>query len=443
MGGLRALKSKSWASLVSLVIITFYLITSWNAASSSSSSSSKTVLLNQQATYIPNTHIHSTRLQVLSSALAHIRLGYVANRTPYYSTPPLLVLYSCHHDQQCKQSFDERMIATVNSYYFSMLQQGSAFAYDMTWPVKWEWYFDPSPAYMSMNSDQANYYVEKAVSHQIKEEAVLSQHELRQRPFSEDYSAKQISIVNVGQWEGDWLDLGQNPSMQSLRDKYRLNHLEYKSEWFWIASRLLFSRPTEGFQRLLEPYSDLIGDKLDASIEHLPSLDYTGQVIPHETTHKKDWFRVGLRVDQTPFSDRYVACLVTHITSICRRYLQKQQSSCHVFISAHSRDQLNRLRAEFRRHPVVAVHAVAEGYDFIDLNRYSPSDIEQSGKDESRLRKKFARPFMDWTILSRMDYLVGFESDQFLKTAAWAAQVRTDVLATSSDHCQIEPMSDW
>ncbi|KAI7901616.1 uncharacterized protein BX663DRAFT_513447 [Cokeromyces recurvatus] len=424
------LRTRNWVSLITLVLVTIYLICSWTAASSSSSSSSssKDVLINQQN--IPNDRLTSSRLKILLSALAHIRLGYVANRTPYYSIPPLLIVYSCKRNQTCG-SFDKRMLDVVNSYYFSMLQQGSAFAYDMTWPVKWEWYFESSPSYMAMNSDQAKYYIEKIESsHQLLQENTLTQLELQQRSFLEDYKRNQVSIVNVRQWQGDWIHLAQNPSMKPLRDKYRLNHLQQKSDWFWLASRILFSRPTERFAKLLEPYRDLLGERVDMSIKDIPALDNYGQVIRTSLTHKRGWFRIGLRVNEK----KHVTCLVNHIIHICRK-----RQHCHIFISADSRDQLNLLRAHFRRSSTVAVHVIAEGYEFINLDHLS---VDQN-EDQTRLVKKFARPFMDWTILSRLDYLVGFENDQFLKTAAWASQVHTDVISSSFNHCKIAPMTDW
>jgi hypothetical protein len=46
-------------------------------------------------------------------------------------------------------------------------------------------------------------------------------------------------------------------------------------------------------------------------------------------------------------------------------------------------------------------------------------------------------------ILTRMDYLVGPQADDFIKTAAWAAQVQTDLLMDDTASCQFKPMMDW
>ncbi|KAI8643585.1 hypothetical protein BD408DRAFT_414533 [Parasitella parasitica] len=445
---LRTLKIKGWASLVALVLISIYLVSSWDTTF-------RTEKLKQQSQQQQKIKSKSSfksgighkfdrftpaRRQLLSSALAHIRLGYVANRTPPYSTPPLLILYTCRPDTTACGSLDNRLVNIVNAYYFSMLQQDSAFAFDMTVPVKMEWFFESSPAYMSMNVDQANYYLERAETHQIKSETTLSTAELVQRRFIVDYKSEGVTIVKASQWSGNWVDQKENPWMKPLRDKYRLNHLLQKSDWFWLAGRLLFSKPSSNLRGHLEPYRELMGGKLELS-ESVSPLDPDNNPVTLEFA-TKGWLRIGLRVGKYSTLEEAV-CLCAHIANVCL----KHTDNCHVFISAPNRKLLATLRTELNKHRHVAVHAVAEGYGFADLDQESENSLDHSIFDsgDNRLIRDYARTFMDWIILSRMDYLVGQEKDGFLKTAAWAAQVQTDVSVhnSTSRNCRIIPMYDW
>lgn len=435
---IRTIKLKTWAGLIILFFISVYLISLWNSTPAPKRIKHQTQF--QQSVLIAKETRAFDRLtpahqQLLNSALAHIRLGYVANKTPPYSTPPLLVLYSCKKSNNQCGPLDKRMLDIANLYYFSMLQQGSAFAYDMTVPLKFEWFFESSPGYMAMNSDQASYYLERIERpNQIRHEKSLSQVELRTRNFAEQYSSEGVTMVSTDSWEGSYIDLQHNPSMKPLLDQFRLNHLKQnKSHWFWLVSRLLFSRPSPSLREHLEPYRDLMGGKVDIG-ESLSPFDPANSRVTRESP-AIGWLRIGLRVT----NELYVNCLAEHVARIC----QQGSSSCHVFVSVPSRTLLNRVRQILnQKNGVMAVHAIAEGYGFADLNEASEHILDHSifDTDEDRLKRDHARIFMDWIILSRMDYLIGVHDDGFLKTAAWAAQVHTDV---SNDSCQITPMTDW
>ncbi|KAG2236484.1 hypothetical protein INT48_003275 [Thamnidium elegans] len=353
--------------------------------------------------------------QLLNAALAHIRLAYVANRTPHYSTPPLLVLYTVRKDNQQKP-LDQRLLDIVNAYFFSMLQPGSAFAYDMLWPVKIEWFFTSLPNYMSMNTDQAAFYKERTEPHQYRFESTPN-YDLLEKSFTDHYSSQGIKIVSTTNWSDTaWMVMRENPSMRYARDRYRLNHLPQKSDWFWIASQLLFSRPEGGwFSQQLEGYRDIMGGRLELS-ESLSLWDPQSKRVTPELA-SKHWLRIGIRV--TSIQEQELECLVDHVVNIC----QQSQASCHVFISASNRLLLKSIRNKLNIHQI-AVHAVAEGFGFADLNDLPENNLDHSifDTDENRLKRDYARTFMDWIILSRMDYLVGQHDDGFLKTAAWAAQ---------------------
>lgn len=422
------MKLKSWAGILLMILVFLFTIHSTWAPK-------HIIQLPPPENQISFNRLSTAHQQVLNSALAHIRVGYVANKTPYFSTPPLLVLYSFHHQQGIEKNLDERLLDITNAYFFSMLQPGSAFAYDMDWPVKFEWFFSSSPEYMSMNSDQARYYKERTQPHEILYQVKsMSESELLHKNFLNDYKNQGIKMISTSDWPSTgWMTLRENPSMKATRDQYRLNHLPQKSDWFWLANRLLFSRPqNEWFSQQLEPYRQIMGGKLEYSESLSPWNPESYKVTPEFAA--KQWLRIGLRVT---FESK---CLVNHVVKLCKQV----DKSCHVFISASDRSLLKTTRNLMKLHQI-AVHAVAEGFGFADLTGEPENNLDHSifDTDENRLKRDYARTFMDWIILSRMDYLVGQENDGFLKTAAWAAQVQTDILVKNMTECHIIPMSDW
>jgi hypothetical protein len=449
----RTLKPKWIVLLITFILFLFYIYhdaTTTNATAqdddasstslqTSSSSFSQLHLLKQPVGHSYN-RLSTTHQNLLNSALAHIKLGYVANRTPHYSTPPLLILYSFH--QQANSPLDQRLVDITNTYYFSMMQPGSAFAYDMTWPVKLEWFFQATPGYMVMNSDQASFYKEKIQPHEIQYQlSPLSG--LSNKDFAQELKGKQI--LSTTHWPSTgFLEMAQNPTLKALRDKYRLNHLQQKSDWFWLVSRLLFSRGTDWLNQQLDAYKDIMGGKLEYS-ESFNSQDPNAYRVTPEFAAKQ-WLRIGLRISDSS-TEEEITCLVNHInTNICSKATTAGSSgSCHVFISAPTRALLKLTRNVIsKQKDKMAVHAVAEGFGFADLNQDSENSLDHSifDTDEERLKRDYARVFMDWIILSRMDYLIGKNGDGFLKTAAWAAQVQTDLLSVESG-CRITAMTDW
>jgi hypothetical protein len=369
--------------------------------------------------------------QLLTSSVAHVRNGYVANRTPDIDTPPLLIL-----PNTSKQSLQHQLIHITNAYFFSMLIDGSAFAYDTTWPVRFEWYFEPTPGYMAMNSHQAQFYLDRTSAESVHSQSP-SAAELSSRSFRDNYKARNIQIVRTEKdWgtEPVWSELKKNPSMGGAGGKYRLNHLEQKSDWFWVASRLLFSRPSGWFQTQLEPYKELLGGKLQLG-EGLSYFDPENSLSPEILTR---WFRIGVRFVG---NSEDASCMASHIADKCQ-----QDRACHVFISAPDRERFQLIRSAMTKYlgPYrISVHAVAEGYAFasFDQSMKVDDDYNPFDSDENRLKMNYARSFMDWLILSRMDYLVGQENDLFITTAAWAAQVQTDLKRSGSWH--LEAMEDW
>jgi hypothetical protein len=439
----RTLKMKGWAGLCILTLLfLFFIHINFQDNTKSIKENKLSTTTKKLTTGESYNRLTLAHEQLLNSALAHIRLGYVANRTPDYSTPPLIILYNSHQQHQ-QWTLDDVLLNITNAYYFSMLQTGSAFAYDMTWPIKIEWFFEALPSYMAMSTDQAKYYKEKTEPHEIiYHPHNFNEGELSETNFLENYTNQGIKIVSTTQWiRNAWMLLRENPFMKATRDKYRLNHLVQKSDWFWLTNRLLFSvQKGSWFESQLEPYRDIMGGKLQYT-ESLSLFNPQTRKVTQEFSSKQ-WLRIGLRVD-TSTTQQDIQCLISHVVNICQR--QQEDLRCHVFISAPNRQLLNTLRnnmAKYRKQ--IAVHAVAEGFGFHDLENSKDHSIFDT--DENRLKKDYARTFMDWIILTRMDYLVGQQNDHYLKTAAWAAQVQTDVNVenyTTENRCRIIPMSDW
>ncbi|KAF7724396.1 hypothetical protein EC973_001122 [Apophysomyces ossiformis] len=386
----------------------------------------------------PFSRLDLKRQRLLTSVLAHIRTGYVANRTPPYDTPPLLVLYSCNNTESRCGPLHDRLLSVTSAYFFSMLWDGAAFAFDMRVPVKFEWYFEPIPGYMSMTTDHADLYLGRADAATIRRVDHMEFTALATEDYRTQLKADNIRILQTSRWD-NWMAMRNNPSMSRSRDKYQLNHLSSKSEWFWVASRLLFAKPSSWLAKHLTPYRNLMGGYVVWS-ESLSFMDPANMITPAIS----DWFRIGIHMIQKDSAE----CLASRIASLCST-AEDLGKECHIFLSSTSRESLDRLRKaislpELKDHHRIQVHTVAEHYDFSELNT-APKSSNSAWtlmSAEDRLKSTYARIFMDWMILSRMDYLVGQEGDDFLKTAAWAAQVRTDLLHLSSN-CQFQAMEDW
>ncbi|ORE05864.1 hypothetical protein BCV72DRAFT_330039 [Rhizopus microsporus var. microsporus] len=393
-----------------LLLVTFciYLLFIWRSSFPPPSSKQQ----QQQQQQLPNTSrlASNSRRHRITSVLAHIRTSYVTNRTPDISTPPLLILYSCKPNQQCG-TLAERMLDITHAYYNTMLHpKDAAFAYDMIYPVQFEWFLEPSPGYMAMRTWQAQYYLNRTEHQDVTYIPIINEASLADVP-------QRIIGTTVWQERTNW-----NKTAAGKAGQYGLSRLAMKSDWFLIVSRLLFYRPTDWLSQQLEPYRELMGGQVRLG-EGLNMLDPHNAILP--PSHPS-WFRVGVRVTDMGDVDRTAA----QVQQVC-------VGNCHVFISATSPGALARMRQ--RLLGVCSVHAVAEGHSFEDLDT-PPKTWRMFQSDEEQLKKQYARVFMDWMILTRMDYLIGREDDQLLKVAAWSAQVQTDVMRRDGSFISF---TDW
>ncbi|CAO3699852.1 unnamed protein product [Rhizopus stolonifer] len=298
------------------------------------------------------------------------------------------------------------MMDITTAYYFAMLnpKTDTAFAYDMTFPAQFEWFLEPTPGHMAMRTNQAQFYLDRAELDEFKS-----------IPHVATIPQSNQRILATTSWAAkEW-----NQTTSDRVGRYGLRHLRWQSDWFFVASRLLFSRPSDWLTEQLGPYRRLMGTVRLG--EGMNREDPDNLVSPPPSSSA--WFRVGVRVTR----EEQVEALASHILQMCGK--------CHVFVSSVSATLLDRMR---QRLANVAVHAVAEGYEFDDLD--VPPKSWKLFESNEQLKRQYARIFMDWIILSRMDHLVGIEEDLFIKTVAWTAQVQTDVLKSNG---KMVSLVDW
>ncbi|ORX55088.1 hypothetical protein DM01DRAFT_1335386 [Hesseltinella vesiculosa] len=338
----------------------------------------------------------------------------------------------------------------MHSYYFSMLLDGSAYTWDATWPVDLNHYFVAHPGYMKLPSNQGQQYLtnlrdqalDRQFSNKTTEVMRLSPDVdyLQQFRSEADASAK-ITILQTTRWHVDtWTTLSSSPSMNQLRGKYRLNELA-QSEWFWIMHRLLLN-PNDWLSSKLLPFERLMGGSVKYG-ESVSAMEAGNQV---HVDVARDWFRLGLRlVDSTALDDKQLDCLWHQVRHLCDVSDKKEY---HVYLASTSASLLQRFKKRLPKKtqpssPSFTLHTLPDTFPFVSWDTSSSTAVGKPlfGVSEDQLKATYARPLMDWLILSRMDYLVGMDQDPDIMTAAWAAQVQTDLLAQHS--CQFLPMTTW
>ncbi|KAI8149042.1 hypothetical protein BJV82DRAFT_590448 [Fennellomyces sp. T-0311] len=421
------MRSKGWLLAIIFVLFLYFCFSSINAIARSRSPRHNNDIVVQ-----PNNPYRRLNTTLLTSALAHILAGYVANRTPDIDTPPLLVLYSCKQGNACG-SLEERLTGITSAYVFSMLWDGAAFSVDMDAPFKFDWYFQSNPWYMSLRPGQVNRYLDDTDPAAILDVDTMTADELSTVNFMDKYRAEGVRILRCGRWDS-WQSLLSNPSVKRYRDKYQLQQLS-KSEGFWLVQQMLFRRPSDWLISHLASYKDLMGGELyyDPIVQRPLQSD---NVLYR-------WLRVGVHL-ATSLDDE-VDCIAGKVAYVCSR-AQVMGKECHVFLSAPSKDIIhvlqNAIRKRGRNYPRFVIHAVSESYEFTPDSSMTAGSFPES--DEQRAKMLYARPIMDWIILSRMDYLIGSYGDQFLQVAGWAAQVQTDLYYSGAgEECKIESMDTW
>ncbi|KAI9283134.1 hypothetical protein BY458DRAFT_583017 [Sporodiniella umbellata] len=332
------------------------------------------------------------RRAVIASVLSRIQTSYKVNATPEVSTPPVLVYYSCH-ESPCG-TLAERMRDVAHAYYFALVQSpDTAFVYDMRSPVRWEDYFEPSPWGMAMGTQQAELYLRRVAR-------VSTLPELKVAPAPPLAG----SLLRTTRWATGQL----NATRGERRGRFGLDRLRQESEWFLVVSRLLFQRPSDWLLQALTPYRPWLGTiRLN---EGLSVQDPANRLTPAAV----DFIRVGIRLTDFP-----APALIDYLAGREGRY----------FVSATHPEYIQALRQAC----VKPVEAVDPYFPFTDLD--SPS----SGSP----RVYYARVFMDFTLLSRADVLLGDSAhDLFFRQVAWTAQAASTLLL-AANRTQMVPLMEW
>ncbi|KAI8334645.1 hypothetical protein BC941DRAFT_431768 [Chlamydoabsidia padenii] len=437
---LRILKNKGSLFVVVFIFSAIFFLSALLPSSSSSSSKNDTTST-KQALITRNEYSRikdDSKRRLLYSALGHIRIGYVANRTPDVDTPPLLVMYSCKSSEMQCGGLGKRLVDMAHGYFFSMLVDGTAFTVDMSDPVSFQIYFEATPGYMALQPSQAYYYLDQLDKANEKDDKVrnLTMQTMSLDPDTNyiDHFKPTTRILQTTHWPVDSISstFQVSSTMKQLRDQYRLGELVDSSQWFWVFNRLLLN-PTDWLASQLAPHRLLMG----GSIQLGDSLSW------QDPRHQLDspWFRIGLRLDNDDDDDNgTVDCWRGYVEGLCAASKKEQ---CHLFVSSATSSSLLH---QVKQWSSLTVHAVDTSFPLTTIGQQQqPSDTIKKNlfeSDEQYLKTAYARPIMDWVILSRMDYLLGSQGDNFIKTAAWAAQVQTDLL-TDTSSCLIKPMVEW
>ncbi|KAI9302289.1 hypothetical protein BJ944DRAFT_270172 [Cunninghamella echinulata] len=467
----RIIKNKGILFTITFICTALFFLSSLIPSSTKNSTSSLYKDKSSTTTATKDIHVKSQhsrltdeRLLLLYSALGHMKIGYVTNRTPDIDTPPLTIMYSCKSSLMGCGSFGTRLMNIIQSYYFAMLIEGTAYTTDMSYPVDFNAYFESKPGYMALLPQQIYKYINELQSkdrqllnNTMQTMELVSPSEDQPTAFSyrDYYRDQKVSIVQITQWAADstWSSFHESATFKPLRDKYRLNHFT-TSEWVWLINRLLF-HPTEWLTNQLQPHRLLMGGTIGYS-ESLSLKDPQQQL---DSTVITTWYRIGVHLDvpaaiypdeeeRIKKGKEMISCLLPYIQRLCEIQKEKNNKLCHIFVSSTTPFLHNHFQSQFinKKKSFMTLHTIDEQYPFIDLDQ-PLIDVASSKKslfesDDHTLKVAYARSVMDWLILSRMDYLLGPEDNELFKTAAWVAQVQTE-LVSNSHTCQIDLLRDW
>ncbi|RUO96129.1 hypothetical protein BC936DRAFT_142571 [Jimgerdemannia flammicorona] len=409
------------------------------------------------------TRLSPLRRLKISSVRAHIRTKYVYNRMPVVDTPRFLVNYMCI--QPPCGNLPERLCGLATSFYLALLNDKTAFSPVWTFPVRLDLYFEIDPRDVVMNTGRGLQYLNRTTNDAAKwtwnaSPSPDSSPDSKDNPFSTtdfiaNWTSRSLRIISLRTSTAAWPSLILNPSLARHTGDYGIYRLT-PSEMFVVVHRTFFARPTPWFRDLLQPYRDLLGGDLDPP--SLASAPPPRPPPPKKLFRKTSpaWFRIGIHLDPAATAaaaDLNIACLAMQAASVCRSVRSIDAISrpdCHVFIASSDPPLVNRLGREITRQiKYIRVHSVdpishpPADLDALDADSIAPPSGAKRWSAEELLKRRHARGFMEWTLLSRMDYLLGVKGDPVLETAAWAAQVQLELLKGGSGECRFMEYDDW
>ncbi|KAH8555936.1 hypothetical protein BGW37DRAFT_479136 [Umbelopsis sp. PMI_123] len=360
--------------------------------------------------HVTSNEVHSQNQHKINRVIAHLSTKYVPNRTPYEDAPSLMILYSCN-TLPCG-TWVQRLKDITTAFFLGVSLDGTAYAVDMTAPIRLEWFFDIDPAGSAMTTDQAHHYLQfhGQSKTSVAVDGSLDNTVLANEDLKTLYQKEGTRIVQT-QHLGNWSQLVKNPVLSKALKSYDLQTLN-EQEWFVVARRFLFAKPSAWFRQVLQPYHSILGGRIDP-----PRSLSLNDPDTRQTQEERTLYRIGVHItdpSQAP-------CLAKYAQHVCKT--QAGERKCYLFVSSSNSDSMQAMRKI--TSDKLTIRTVDATYDYRDL------DEPLSGSEEDA-KVQYARVIIDWTILTRMDHLIG--SDDFIETAAWVAQVPLD--PGTEEECQ-------
>jgi len=333
-----------------------------------------------------------------------------------------MILYSCNK-LPCG-TWVERIKDITSAFFLGVSLDGTAYAVDMTEPVRLEWYFDVDPVGSAMTTDQAHHYLDlhgKAKT-AIAIDGSLDNTTLANQDLKTLYKESGKRIVQT-QRLGDWAHIARNPILSANLKSYDIQTLSYQ-EWFAVARRFLFAKPSSWFKQVLEPYRSIMGGRIEP-----PRSLSLNDPDSRPTQEERTLYRIGIHITDPS----QASCLAKHAHRVCESHAGDRK--CYLFVSASHAEAMHAMRTA--AGDKLTIRTVDSSYEYGDL------DEAYSG-NEGNAKVRYARVIMDWTILTRMDHLIG--ANDFTETAAWAAQAPLEKIKkeeTSGTKCQAETIAHW
>ncbi|CAO3683274.1 unnamed protein product [Umbelopsis ramanniana] len=352
--------------------------------------------------HVTSNDVRLQKQHKINRVVAHLRTKYVANRTPYEDAPPLMILYSCNK-LPCG-TWVQRLKDITSAFFLGVSLDGTAYAVDMTAPIRMEWFFEIDPAGSAMTTDQAHHYLQLHGTSKtsVAVDGSLDNAALASKDLKAVYQKDGARIVQAQQL-GDWHQISKNPILSKTLNSYDLQTLT-EQEWFVVARRFLFAKPTAWFRQVLGPYQSIMGGRVGP-----PRTLSLNDPDTRLTQEERTLYRIGVHITDPSQAN----CLARYAEQVCK--MQAGDRKCYLFVSAGNPDSMQAMRRTVGDK--LTIRAVDSSYEYKDLD-------EPFSGSEDEAKVFYARVIMDWTILTSMDHLIG--ADDFIETAAWVAQVPLD-----------------
>ncbi|OAE21103.1 hypothetical protein AXG93_3661s1280 [Marchantia polymorpha subsp. ruderalis] len=361
-----------------------------------------------------------SHVQDLDSLAAEIEALYIRSTnsaspsTPHACIPKPIIFDCSSRFQECG-GLGDRLKGLASTFYLALLTN-SRFYYHWTFPTDVGNYFMASNSSLSSPARTARsfmgiQYVTMfewwCMNWHCMVRDIRRTREWNLPKLWHGYSSI-ISHTNMAYWDV----LIQNPFLGATARRYNL-HLLRQDEMFYIFTRLFFTKMTSFMGLALEPYRDLMS----------PSSDRVKVGVQLRIGNDTAWHE-GPR-----HSLAAVGCFVEKAKLKCEEG-NRQSKECLIFVSTDSQRALELFRARFK---LLGISMMATDGPISHIDKPSQSLIRQHFVDPQSIITEHSRVFMDWILLTKMDYLYISRSG-FSETAAFAGMVPTERLAVRDEY---------